>query len=109
MSPQVIGVLHHGGLFDSPEDSIARGLEIVSEGADIVDVADDVPALEAVVAALSSHARVSIHTTDPIIAASALEAGATIVNDMSASLLADRGRRGRRMDRGARRRRNRSV
>ncbi len=81
-----MGVLHYGGFFDVPEDSIARGLEIVSEGADIIDVGDDVPALEDVIAALASHTRVSIHTTDPIVAASALGAGASIVNDMSASL-----------------------
>jgi dihydropteroate synthase len=81
-----MGVLHYGGLFDAPEDSIARGLEVVSEGADIIDVRDDLPALEDVIAALASHTRVSIHTTDPIIAASALGAGASIVNDMSASL-----------------------
>ena len=52
-----MGVLHYGGLFDSPEDSIARGLEIVSEGADIVDVGDDVPALEAVIALFADQAR----------------------------------------------------
>ncbi len=81
-----MGVLNHGGLFDSPEDTVARGLEIVAEGADIIDVGGDLPDLAAIVAGLAAHVRVSIHTTDPVVAQVALEAGATIVNDMSASL-----------------------
>jgi dihydropteroate synthase len=81
-----MGVLNHGGLFDSADDAVARGLDLVAEGADIIDVGDDLPQLNAVIAALASHARVSIHTTDPVTAEAALLAGATLVNDMSASL-----------------------
>ncbi len=81
-----MGVLNHGGLIDSPEEAVARGLDIVAEGADIVDVAGDLPAVAAVVAALAGTVRVSIHTTHSQVAVAALEAGATLVNDMSGTL-----------------------
>jgi dihydropteroate synthase len=81
-----MGVLNHGGLFDSADDAVARGLDLVTEGADLLDVGDDLPQLTEVIAVLAAHTRISIHTTDPVVAESALLAGATLVNDMSASL-----------------------
>ncbi len=81
-----MGVLNYGGLFDSPDDAVARGLDLVAEGADILDVGDDLPQLIDVIAALAGHTRISIHTTDPVVAEAAFTAGATLVNDMSASL-----------------------
>jgi len=81
-----MGVLNHGGLIGSPEETVARGLEIVAEGADIIDVDGDLPAVADVVAALAGTVRVSIHTTDPQIATAAFGAGATLVNDMSSTL-----------------------
>ena len=41
-----MGVLNYGGLFDSPDDAVARGLDLVAEGADILDVGDDLPQLD---------------------------------------------------------------
>lgn len=86
-----MGVLNHGDGFDdaAPADTgklVARALAMVDLGADLIDVADDLPDLNDVITALAARTRVSIHTTDPIVAASALEAGATLVNDMSAAL-----------------------
>jgi dihydropteroate synthase len=89
-----------GGLHLDPEQAVARGLEMIGEGADIVDVggestrpgaepvpeADEVARVVHVVAALSPHVRVSIDTTKRAVAEAAVEAGATIINDVSASL-----------------------
>ena len=89
-----------GGRWLDPDLAVARGLELVAEGADIVDVggestrpgAADVPAAEElrrvlpVVEALSPHVRVSIDTTKESVAEAAVGAGATLVNDVSASL-----------------------
>lgn len=82
------------------DDAIARGLALFDAGADIVDVggestrpgADDVPAAEEVarvrdvVAALAARGRVSIDTQKAVVAEVALGEGATILNDVSASL-----------------------
>jgi dihydropteroate synthase len=88
-----------GGRFLEPEAAIAHGRRLAGEGADILDVggestrpgADPVrteeelrrvlPVVEALAA--SGH-RVSIDTTKLEVARAALEAGATIVNDVSA-------------------------
>lgn len=89
-----------GGLFLDHEAAIAHGLEAVSEGADVIDVggestrpgADPVPVEEElrrvipVVEALAPHARVSIDTRKAEVAEAAIAAGATLVNDVSASL-----------------------
>jgi dihydropteroate synthase len=105
--PLVMGVLNvtpdsfsDGGLFFSTEAAVARGLEMAAQGADIIDVggestrpgAEPVPEPEElarvipVVRALSGQVRVSIDTVKPVVAEAALEAGATLVNDVSASL-----------------------
>src|SRR3954469_8924045 len=88
-----------GGAFDDPVAAIVHARRLVSEGAAIVDVggestrpgADPVPADEElrrvlpVVEQLSGAGpRVSIDTTKVAVARAALEAGATIVNDVSA-------------------------
>jgi dihydropteroate synthase len=79
---------------------VARGLELAAAGADFVDVggestrpgAGPVPADEErrrvvpVVAALAPHVRVSVDTRKSEVATAAVEAGATLVNDVSASL-----------------------
>ena len=89
-----------GGRWLDPDRAVARGLEMIEEGADIVDVggestrpgASAVPAEEElrrvlpVVAALSPHVRVSIDTTKASVAEAAVDAGASLVNDVSASL-----------------------
>jgi dihydropteroate synthase len=89
-----------GGLYLDHDAAIARGLEIVAEGADVVDVggestrpgADPVPVDEElrrvvpVVEALAPRVRVSIDTRKLEVAEAAIAAGATLVNDVSASL-----------------------
>jgi dihydropteroate synthase len=73
---------------------------MIAEGADLIDVggestrphADPVAADEEldrvlpVIEALAGHVRVSIDTTKEVVADAAVEAGATLVNDVSASL-----------------------
>ncbi len=88
-----------GGLFLAPEDAIAHGRELAADGADLVDVggestrpgADPVPAEEErrrvlpVIEALAADGiEVSIDTTKTAVAEPALEAGAKVVNDVSA-------------------------
>jgi dihydropteroate synthase len=89
-----------GGRFLDHEAAIARGHELIAEGADVIDIggestrpgAEGVPvAVELervlpVVEALSSHVRVSIDTRKATVAEAAIAAGATLVNDVSASL-----------------------
>jgi dihydropteroate synthase len=89
-----------GGRFLDPEAAIAHGLQLAAEGADVVDVggestrpgAPEVPLaterarVVPVVAALAPHVRVSVETRKPVVAEAAIEAGATLVNDVSASL-----------------------
>jgi dihydropteroate synthase len=89
-----------GGRFLDHDAAIAHGLALVAEGADVIDVggestrpgATPVAAAEErrrvvpVVAGLAAHTRVSIDTRHAEVAEAALEAGATLVNDVSASL-----------------------
>lgn len=90
-----------GGRWDSVDAAIARGLELAAEGADIVDVGGEStrpgaervdPATEAdrvvpVVRALADAGiAVSIDTMRAATAAVAVEAGASIVNDVSGGL-----------------------
>jgi dihydropteroate synthase len=89
-----------GGRYLATEAAVAHGLEMVAEGADIVDVGgessrpgaepvpDDVELARVVpvVEALSSRVRVSVDTVKPAVAQAALRAGATMVNDISSSL-----------------------
>ena len=89
-----------GGLWLDAEAAIAHGLEMVAQGADIVDVggestrpgAEPVEEVEErrrvipVIQALAPRVRVSIDTMKAGVAEAALAAGATVVNDVSASL-----------------------
>ncbi len=89
-----------GGRWLDADAAVAHGLRMVAEGADVVDVggestrpgADPVPVDEElrrvlpVVQELAPHVRVSIDTRKAEVAEAALEAGATLVNDVSASL-----------------------
>jgi dihydropteroate synthase len=89
-----------GGRYFDPDRAVAHGLDMARQGADVVDVggessrpgAEPVRAAEErrrvvdVVAALSPHVRVSIDTKKRAVAEAAVEAGATLVNDISASL-----------------------
>src|SRR5207244_1755303 len=89
-----------GGRFLDRDEAVARGLEMAAAGADVVDVggestrpgAEDVPVEEErrrvvpVIEALAPHVRVSVDTRKRAVAEAAVEAGATLVNDVSASL-----------------------
>ncbi len=96
-----------GGLYDTFEAAVARGLEMVAEGADVIDVGGEssrpgaepvstevelarvVPVVEALSAAARATeraVRVSVDTVKPAVAAAAVAAGASLVNDISASL-----------------------
>jgi len=103
----VMGVLNvtpdsfsDGGRWFDTGAAVAHGLELVAEGADVVDVGgestrpgaqpvDEVEELRRVVPvieALAPHVRVSVDTRKPGVAVAAVAAGATLVNDVSASL-----------------------
>lgn len=107
MQPLVMGVLNvtpdsfsDGGQWFDPEAAVAHGLQLVAEGADIVDVGGEStrPGAEpvdedeerrrvvGVVEALAPHVRVSIDTRKAEVARAAVAAGATLVNDVSATL-----------------------
>jgi dihydropteroate synthase len=107
MSPLVMGVLNvtpdsfsDGGLYLDPDDAVTRGLAMAASGADVVDVggessrpgarpvdaAEERSRVVPVVAALAGHIRVSVDTVKPEVAEAAVEAGATLINDVSASL-----------------------
>jgi dihydropteroate synthase len=89
-----------GGRWADPEAAVARGLAMIAEGADIVDVggessrpgatpvalAEESRRVLPVIAALAPHVRVSVDTVKASVAEAAIEAGATLVNDISASL-----------------------
>jgi dihydropteroate synthase len=89
-----------GGRWLDRTAAVEHGLRLVAEGAAIVDVggestrpgADPVPERDElervvpVVEALAPHVRVSVDTTKPAVAEAAVAAGATIINDVSASL-----------------------
>ena len=104
--PLVMGILNvtpdsfsDGGLYFDPEAAIARGLQLVAEGADILDIggestrpgATPVPVeeeLRRVLPVVTALARqipipISIDTMKPQVARRCLDAGATIINDVS--------------------------
>jgi dihydropteroate synthase len=107
MSTLVMGVLNvtpdsfsDGGRWLDPEAAIRHGLDLVAEGADIVDVGgestrpgaepveetEEIRRVLPVIVALAPHVRVSIDTRKRAVAEAALAAGATLLNDVSASL-----------------------
>jgi dihydropteroate synthase len=91
-----------GGLFLDAEDAVAHGRALAAEGADILDVGgestrpgaeavsaqEELMRVEPVVAALAGHdgpgVPVSIDTSKRAVAEAALDAGAAIVNDVTA-------------------------
>ncbi len=97
-----------GGLWFESRQAITRGHEMIDEGADIVDVggestrpgAEPVPVEEElrrvlpVIDALAPHVRVSVDTSKEAVAEAAVAAGATLINDVSASLWPVAGRLG---------------
>jgi dihydropteroate synthase len=89
-----------GGMFDGPEAAVAHGAQLTDEGADIVDIGGEstrpgaepvplaeereraLPVIEGIRAA-RPEAVISIDTRHAAVAADAVAAGATIVNDVS--------------------------
>src|SRR5947209_11896016 len=90
-----------GGLYLHPEPAAAHALDLAREGATILDIGGEstrpgaepvsaqeelrrvIPVIERVVQA-ATEARISVDTSKALVAAAALEAGATIVNDVTA-------------------------
>lgn len=112
MSPLVMGVLNvtpdsfsDGGDWFDPRAAIARGREMLVEGADVIDVGGEstrpgaapvpadveigrvVPVIAGLAdAVVAAGARISVDTRHAEVARAAVDAGATIINDVSASL-----------------------
>jgi dihydropteroate synthase len=103
----VMGVLNvtpdsfsDGGRWYDHDAAVAHGLALAAEGAAIVDVGgestrpgaapvdvdEELRRVVPVVEALAPHVRVSVDTRKAAVAEAALAAGATMVNDVSASL-----------------------
>jgi dihydropteroate synthase len=96
-----------GGLYLTAASAVARGLDMMDAGADLIDVGGEssrpgaepvpvavelervVPVIEVLAAAASRSGRgvrLSVDTVKPEVALAALAAGASLVNDISASL-----------------------
>jgi dihydropteroate synthase len=105
--PLVMGILNvtpdsfsDGGEWFDGRLAITRGHEMITEGADIVDVGgestrpgaepvdldEELRRVVPVIEALAPHVRVSVDTTKAEVADAAVAAGASLVNDVSASL-----------------------
>jgi dihydropteroate synthase len=105
MNPKLMGVVNvtpdsfsDGGQYLDPDAAIRHGEELVRDGAAILDVggestrpgavevdeAEELRRVEPVVRALADDAPVSIDTSKLAVAEAALDAGASIVNDVTA-------------------------
>lgn len=105
MSPQLMGVVNvtpdsfsDGGRYLDAGAAIAHGEELLRDGASILDVggestrpgaeevdqAEELRRVEPVVAGLATRTTVSIDTSKLAVAEAALDAGASIVNDVTA-------------------------
>lgn len=91
-----------GGLHDRPERAIAHAKSMLADGADILDIggestrpgaqavntAEQIARVQPVIQGLAQDPRgrpwISVDTSDAVVAAAALESGATLVNDVSA-------------------------
>jgi dihydropteroate synthase len=108
----IVGVLNltpdsfsDGGRFTSVDDAVAAGVQMVEQGAHWIDVGGEstrpgavpvseveevervVPAIRALSGRLGTRVRISIDTYKAGTARAALDAGATVVNDISGGLL----------------------
>ncbi len=89
-----------GGRYLDPDAAVAHGRQLIAEGADLIDVGgestrpgaepvgvdEEIRRVEPVIAALAASVRVSVDTRHAAVAEAAVAAGATMVNDVSASL-----------------------
>src|SRR5258705_13394186 len=90
-----------GGQFLQPDAAVAQGLELIAKGPEIIDIGGEssrpqaVPVAEAeelrrvlpVIEQLAGRVRVpiSIDTAKPVVARAALQAGASLINDVRAN------------------------
>ena len=92
-----------GGMFDGTDDAVKHGIALVADGADILDVGGEstrpgadpvepeqeiarvVPTIERLVAETPDHGDQRRHAGEPKWRGAAIEAGAAIVNDVSAA------------------------
>ncbi len=90
---------YDGGRFATPEEAIEEARRLIAEGADLIDVGGEstrpgaqpvpgdvelervLPVVEAL--ALDPRVRISIDTMKPRVAAACIQAGATLINDVS--------------------------
>jgi dihydropteroate synthase len=105
MKPKLMGVVNvtpdsfsDGGRFVDPDAAIAHGRKLVRDGADLLDVggestrpgaeevneAEELARIVPVVAGLAGTAPISIDTSKLAVATAALDAGAAVVNDVTA-------------------------
>lgn len=89
-----------GGRFRDASAAIAHARSLVAQGADIIDVggessrpgaepvseSEEMHRVLPVIEALAGEVRISVDTTKTAVATAAIEAGATIVNDITSSL-----------------------
>ena len=89
-----------GGRWPDAARAVAHGRRLLAEGADLIDVGgessrpgaepvtedEELSRVVPVVRALASEGRVSVDTTKAAVARAAVHAGATLVNDITASL-----------------------
>ncbi len=113
--PLVMGILNvtpdsfsDGGRFFETDQAVARGRSMISEGADVIDVGgestrpgavpvevdEELRRVVPVIEALAGQVRVSVDTTKELVAEAAVDAGASLINDVSASLWPVAARRG---------------
>jgi dihydropteroate synthase len=113
--PLVMGILNvtpdsfsDGGRFFETDEAVAKGRSMIAEGADIIDVGgestrpgaapvevdEELRRVVPVIEALAGHVRVSVDTTKDQVAEAAVDAGASLINDVSASLWPVAARRG---------------
>ncbi len=106
--PLIMGILNitpdsfsDGGRFNNLEAAIRHGKQMIDEGADIIDIGGEstrpgsapvsekeqirrvLPVIEKIGATKPGHVAISIDTRRAAVAGAALDAGATIVNDVS--------------------------
>lgn len=107
LPPLVMGVVNvtpdsfsDGGTYLDPEAAVAHGLQLIADGADILDLggeatnpratpvsaAEELRRVLPVVERLAGRATLSIDTTKAEVARAAVAAGATIINDVSGGL-----------------------
>lgn len=105
--PNIMGILNvtpdsfsDGGLFNAPDAALGQARQMVADGADIIDIGgestrpgavtvridDEIARTAPVIAAIRAGAKtpISIDTRKASVARSALEAGATLINDVAA-------------------------